>query len=98
MIQQTQRTFGAGWQAMKKKPGGEVLAIPHNGNISNGVMFATETLSGTPIDRDYAEQRARWEPLYEITQMKGDGEAHPILSPTDEFADYENWDRGNWNW
>ena len=81
----------------EEKTGGQVLAIPHNGNISNGVMFAAETLSGMPIDRDYAEQRAKWEPLYEITQMKGDGEAHPILSPTDEFADYENWDRGNWN-
>ena len=86
------------WMAgYEKKTGGRVLAIPHNGNISNGVMFATETLSGAPIDRDYAERRAKWEPLYEITQMKGDGEAHPILSPTDEFADYENWDRGNWN-
>ncbi|MEH6581460.1 MAG: DUF3604 domain-containing protein [Halioglobus sp.] len=86
------------WMAgYEEKTGGQVLAIPHNGNISNGVMFATETLSGSPIDRDYAERRAKWEPLYEITQMKGDGEAHPILSPTDEFADYENWDRGNWN-
>ena len=86
------------WMAgYEQKTGGQVLAIPHNGNISNGVMFATETLSGAPIDRDYAERRAKWEPLYEITQMKGDGEAHPILSPTDEFADYENWDRGNWN-
>lgn len=86
------------WMAgYEEKTGGQILAIPHNGNISNGVMFATETLSGTPIDRDYAERRAKWEPLYEITQMKGDGETHPILSSTDEFADYENWDRGNWN-
>ena len=86
------------WMAdYEETTGGQVLAIPHNGNISNGVMFATETLSGAPIDRDYAERRAKWEPLYEITQMKGDGEAHPILSPTDEFADYENWDRGNWS-
>ena len=86
------------WMAgYEEKTGGQVLAIPHNGNISNGVMFATETLSGAPIDRNYAERRAKWEPLYEITQMKGDGEAHPIMSPTDEFADYENWDRGNWN-
>jgi hypothetical protein len=59
-------------------------------------MFATETLSGKPFDKSYAEARARWEPLYEVTQMKGDGEAHPLLSPDDEFADYENWDRGNW--
>jgi hypothetical protein len=60
-------------------------------------MFATETLSGRRINRDYAERRTMWEPLYEVTQMKGDGEAHPLLSPDDEFADYENWDRGNWN-
>jgi hypothetical protein len=84
----------AGYEA---KTGGRVLAIPHNGNVSNGVMFATETLSGKRINRDYAERRAMWEPLYEVTQMKGDGEAHPLLSPDDEFADYENWDRGNWN-
>jgi len=87
------------WQWMadyEKKTGGSVLAIPHNGNLSNGVMFATETLSGKPIDEDYAAARAKWEPLYEVTQMKGDGEAHPLLSPDDEFADYENWDRGNW--
>ena len=77
--------------------GGRVLAIPHNGNLSNGVMFQLESLSGGAIDRDYAERRARWEPLYEVTQMKGDGEAHPLLSPDDEFADYENWDRGNWS-
>jgi hypothetical protein len=82
--------------AYEEKTGGRVLAIPHNGNISNGVMFATETLNGKPIDKSYAEARAKWEPLYEVTQMKGDGEAHPLLSPEDEFADYENWDRGNW--
>jgi hypothetical protein len=86
------------WMAgYEDKTGGRVFAIPHNGNLSNGVMFATETLSGRRIDRDYAEQRSIWEPLYEVTQMKGDGEAHPLLSPDDEFADYENWDRGNWN-
>jgi hypothetical protein len=88
------------WQWMadyEAKTGGQVLAIPHNGNLSNGVMFALETMDGEPIDRHYAERRAMWEPLYEVTQMKGDGEAHPILSPDDEFADYENWDRGNWN-
>jgi len=86
------------WMAnYEAKTGGQVLAIPHNGNLSNGVMFATETLSGKRINRDYAERRAMWEPLYEVTQMKGDGEAHPLLSPDDEFADYENWDRGNWN-
>jgi len=86
------------WMAgYEQKTGGRILAIAHNGNLSNGAMFATETLSGKRINRDYAERRSTWEPLYEVTQMKGDGEAHPILSPNDEFADYENWDRGNWN-
>jgi hypothetical protein len=87
------------WRWMAKYEqvtGGRVLAIPHNGNLSNGVMFATETLSGRRINRDYAVERSIREPLYEVTQMKGDGEAHPLLSPNDEFADYENWDRGNW--
>ena len=83
-------------EAYEEKTGGQVLAIPHNGNLSNGVMFSAETQSGAPIDQEYAERRAKWEPLYEVTQMKGDGEAHPILSPNDEFADYEQWDRGNW--
>jgi len=86
------------WMAgYEQKTGGRVLAIAHNGNLSNGAMFATETLSGKRINRDYAERRSTWEPLYEVTQMKGDGEAHPLLSPNDEFANYENWDRGNWN-
>jgi hypothetical protein len=82
--------------AYEERTGGQVLAIPHNGNLSNGVMFAVETLDGNAIDKAHAQTRARWEPLYEVTQMKGDGEAHPLLSPDDEFADYENWDRGNW--
>ena len=75
--------------------GGQVLAIPHNGNISNGVMFAETMSNGKRIDRAYAEMRSRWEPLLEVTQMKGDGEAHPFLSTEDEFADYETWDFGN---
>jgi len=79
------------------KTGDDILAIAHNGNLSNGVMFALKNMNGKPIDREYAERRIKWEPLYEVTQMKGDGEAHPLLSPNDEFADYENWDRGNWN-
>jgi hypothetical protein len=74
--------------------GGQILAIPHNPNISNGVMFA-ETVNGRPMTRDYAERRARWEPLLEVTQAKGDSEAHPFLSPDDEFADFETWDFGN---
>ena len=86
------------WAAMGRyeaETGGRVLAIPHNGNLSNGLMFRPETRDGAPIDADYAERRARWEPLVEVTQIKGDGEAHPFLSPDDEFADYESWDTGN---
>jgi hypothetical protein len=81
--------------AYEEKTGGNVLAIPHNGNLSNGIMFAVETLSGEPLTREYAETRMKWEPIYEITQIKGDGEAHPALSPNDEFADYGTWDKGN---
>ena len=75
--------------------GGRVMAFPHNGNLSNGLMFADVRLNGEPIDIDYAERRMRWEPLYEVTQIKGDGETHPMLTPNDEFADYYTWDRGN---
>lgn len=83
-------------QSYEDKTGGDVLAIPHNGNLSNGIMFPTEeSFDGQPIDAEYAEARAKWEPLYEITQEKGDGEAHPFLSPNDEFADYEIWDKAN---
>lgn len=71
---------------------GQAMAIAHNGNISNGLMFSDESLSGDPLSQGYAKSRSRWEPLYEVTQVKGDGEAHPILSPEDLFADYENWD------
>ncbi|MEM9622501.1 MAG: DUF3604 domain-containing protein [Pseudomonadota bacterium] len=86
------------WQALanyEATTGGEVLAIPHNGNLSNGMMFPDKTVDGEPIDADYAKMRARWEPVYEVTQVKGDGEAHPFLSPNDEFADYETWDWDN---
>ena len=84
-------------QNYQDKIGGEVLAIPHNGNLSNGMMFATQDDfdGGKPFDKDYAETRQKWERLYEVTQMKGDGEAHPFLSPEDEFADFETWDYGN---
>ena len=77
------------------KTGGEVLAIAHNGNVSNGLMFSDKDFNGRRMTRAYAETRAQWEPLYEVTQMKGDGETHPLLSPNDEFADYETWDKGN---
>ena len=76
----------------EEQTGGQVLAIPHNGNLSNGLMFAEHTLDGAAFDRDYALTRARWEPVYEMTQVKGDAESHPLLSPADEFADFENWD------
>ena len=75
--------------------GGNVLAIPHNGNVSNGLMFAELDFDGEPLTKNYAETRMKWEPIMEITQIKGDGETHPYLSPTDEFADYESWDMGN---
>jgi len=87
------------WKYMtnyENKTGGEVLAIAHNGNLSNGIMFPLEAQwNGTKLDESYVAQRSKWEPLYEVTQIKGDGEAHPFLSPDDEFADYENWDIGN---
>ncbi len=79
--------------AYEKKTGGQVMAIAHNGNVSNGTMFDDITLTTKePIDRDYAERRMMWEPIYEVTQIKGDGEAHPALSPNDEFADFYTWD------
>jgi len=82
--------------AYEEKSGGNVLAIAHNGNLSNGRMFPViESFTGKPVDKEYAEQRARWERLYEATQIKGDGEAHPFMSPTDEFAAFERWDKGN---
>ncbi|MDV6249794.1 DUF3604 domain-containing protein [Vibrio sp. EA2] len=84
-------------QAYEDKTGGQVLAVPHNGNLSNGLMFSTETPDGKPIDAKWAEARARWEPLYEITQSKGTSEQHPSLAPADEFADFEIWDKGNLN-
>ena len=82
-------------QAYEQKTGGSVLAIAHNGNLSNGLMFPVVEAFGKKIDRAYAEQRTRWERLYETTQTKGDGEAHPFLSPNDEFANFERWDFGN---
>ena len=78
------------------KTGGQVLAIPHNGNWGSMLMFDDVTYTTRKkFNKSYVESRIRWEPLYETTQIKGDGEAHPILSPDDEFADYETWDIGN---
>ncbi len=80
----------------EEKTGGTALALAHNGNLSNGWMFPMEeTYHGGKVDEAYVRKRARWEPLYEVTQIKGDGEAHPFLSSTDEFANYETWDVGN---
>ncbi len=82
--------------AYEEKTDGDVLAIAHNGNLSNGRMFPMiESFTGKPIDSKYAENRKQWEPLYEATQIKGDGETHPFLSPNDEFANFERWDKGN---
>ncbi len=87
------------WKYMNnyvEQTNGEILAIAHNGNLSNGIMFPLEAQwNGTELDEEYVTQRAKWEPLYETTQMKGDGEAHPFLSPDDEFSDYETWDIAN---
>ncbi len=83
-------------EAYEEKTGGNVLAIAHNGNLSNGIMFPVDRqYTGRKIDKKYVEARAKWEPLYEVTQIKGDGEAHPLLSPNDEFADYGTWDEGS---
>ncbi|NNC99895.1 MAG: DUF3604 domain-containing protein [Gammaproteobacteria bacterium] len=71
--------------------GARFLAIPHNSNISKGYMFAETNLKGQPITPEYARRRISWEPLAEITQIKGDSETHPLLSPDDEFADFETY-------
>jgi hypothetical protein len=76
--------------------GGQALSIAHNGNLSNGWMFPMEdTYAGGKVDKNYVQLRAKWEPLYEVTQIKGDGETHSFLSPNDEFADHETLDAGN---
>jgi len=86
------------WMAdYEAKTGGRVLAIPHNGNLSNGRMFEETRFDRSPMTRSYATARQRWEPLVEVTQMKGQSESHPSLSPNDEFANWDLWDRGNLN-
>ncbi|MGD8296766.1 MAG: DUF3604 domain-containing protein [Desulfobacterales bacterium] len=90
------------WKWMRRyeeATGGQVLALAHNGNMSNGIMFPVERnpATGKALTKGYAAERARWEPLYEVTQIKGDGETHPLLSSDDEFADYETLALGNLN-
>ena len=83
--------------AYERKTGGKVLSIPHNANLSNGLMFMLTDPNGGPITAEYARRRAAHEPVVEITQIKGDSEAHPFLSPNDEFAGYgtAGWDMNN---
>ena len=82
-------------QAYEQKTGGRVLAIPHNGNMSNGRMFEEQRFDGSPMTKEWAAMRAKYEPLFEVTQIKGQSESHPALSPEDEFASWDLWDRGN---
>ena len=82
-------------EVYEQTTGGQVLAIPHNGNMSNGRMFEETRFDGSPLTAEYTQRRARWEPLYEITQIKGQSESHPELSPDDEFAAWDLWDDGN---
>jgi hypothetical protein len=83
--------------AYEEATGGKGLAIPHNSNLSNGLMFELTMPGGGPMTTEYARKRAKYEPVVEITQIKGDSEAHPFMSPNDEFAAFgdEGWDLGN---
>lgn len=74
------------------RTGAHFIAIPHNSNISQGLMFPLQDSEGNVISKEYAATRMKWEPVVEMTQIKGDSETHPNLSPTDEFADYETYD------
>ncbi len=74
-----------------KRTGAEFVAIPHNSNISKGYMFQDQTLRGEPFTKEKAEERLRWEPVVEVTQIKGDSETHPSVSPDDPFADFETY-------
>ncbi len=87
----TRKNYGNGREKTSRDTGAELIAIPHNGNVSNGLMFSRNDYNGKPIDAAYAKLRARWEPIYEVTQIKGDSETHPNQSPDDEFADFETY-------
>lgn len=81
------------WMDAQRSSGATLLAIPHNGNASDGLMFPEGTsYGGSTLDAAYAETRMRNEPVYEITQIKGTSETHPDLSPNDEFGAFELWD------
>ena len=76
-------------QSTSDSLGIDFVAIPHNSNISGGLMFDEVDSDGRPMDVNYALTRMRWEPLVEVTQTKGTSEVHPALAPNDEFAEYE---------
>ena len=76
---------------VSSRTGAQFMSIPHNSNVSDGRMFPLARANGQPVDAAYAKTRAQWEPVLEVTQIKGDSETHPLLSPTDEFADYETY-------
>ncbi len=80
------------WMEAQRAAGSTLLAIPHNGNASDGLMFSLQDRDGNPLSEAYAERRSNNEPLYEISQIKGTSETHPDLSPNDEFAGFELWD------
>ena len=82
------------WKYMNaaRENGATLLAVPHNGNASDGMMFSLTDSYGNPISKEYTKDRMLNEPLYEISQIKGTSETHPDLSPNDEFAGFEQWD------
>ena len=84
-------------ESYEKKTGGKMLAIPHNSNVSNGLMFELTGPDGGPMTAEYARRRAKHEPIVEVTQIKGDSESHPFLSRNDEFASFGDagWELGN---
>ena len=80
-------------ESYREATGGDVISIPHNSNLSQGNMFTTVTYEGKPLSREYARVRSSIEPIIEVTQIKGDSETYPSISPDDEFADHETWTR-----